>query len=315
MSSFLIFLSLAGGIVFLTIGAEGLIRGSIAIGKNFRLSPLLMGLTLVAFGTSSPELVASLQAAFAGSPGIALGNVVGSNIFNIAAILGLTAVLTGTISLAPGAWRRDGLTMLAATALLAVTLQFLPVLGRLLGLGLLVALAAYTFLAFRADKATGKKQVAEEVSSTPKMHTFFATALIIAGLVGLILGANLLVNAATALAKLWGVSETVIGLTIVACGTSLPELATSIIAALKKQTDIAIGNIIGSNIFNLLGIVGATALLHPVAVPAQMNTEAWILLALTTVFILTTRAGYRFSRPEGALFLAGFALYLWHLLA
>ena len=309
-------LSLLGGLVFLTIGAEGLIRGSIAIGKHFKVSPLLMGLTLVAFGTSSPELMASLQAALSGSPGIALGNVVGSNIFNIAAILGIAALLAGTLPVPRDTWQRDGLFMLAATIALTLTLQFLPVVPRYIGLVFLLLLAGYIVVAYRAESASGSAaHIPDEVVSTPRLGMFIAVTLVVAGLVGLMLGANLLVNVATALARVWGVSETVIGLTVVACGTSLPELATSVVAALKKQTDIAVGNIVGSNIFNVLAILGITSLVTPVAVPAQLASDGWIMLAITILFLLFARVGFRITRWEGALFLTAMIIYLWHLLA
>jgi len=296
------------GFLALLGGGEFLVRGAVALAHRMRISPLVIGLTVVGFGTSTPELLTSLVAALDGSPGIAVGNVIGSNIANILLILGLAAVLR-PIAVDKDVFRRDALPLIGAT-LAAVGILAYGAAGRGIGLLLLAGLAAYLVLAFRSSRNPDADEV--EVAAMPGLQ---AGLLIVGGLVAMIFGASWLVKGAVSLATNAGISETVIGLTIVAVGTSLPELVTSVIAARRGQGDIALGNIIGSNIFNVLGILGATALIHPLAVPADMTLrDGTILAGATAALLLVAWTGLRITRREGWAFLALYAGYLWLLL-
>jgi cation:H+ antiporter len=298
-------LLLLGGLVCLVVGGELLVRGSVAVAAGLRVPPLVIGLTLVGFGTSTPELVTSLQAAFAGSPGIAMGNVVGSNIGNILLILGLTAAFR-SIAVNPASLRRDGGALALAT-LACVAVVLMGAVGRLAGLGLVALLAAYLAYTLiterRRETAAGEMYAAEAGLKTPAQGRLWLSITI--------LGARLLVTGAVSLAAAAGISETVIGLTVVAIGTSLPELVTSIIAIRKGESDVAFGNIVGSNIFNILGILGITALVHPLAVPPEIaRLDIWVMSAATVALIVFAWTGWRVGRREGAAFLAAYGVYL-----
>lgn len=308
------------GLVGLILGGEMLVRGAVSAAQAFRISPMVIGLTIVGFGTSSPELVTSLQAALSGSPGLAMGNVVGSNIGNILLILGLAALL-GPIAVAPRALRRDGtVVVLAALACLAVVL--LGEVGRLGGGLLVLGLVAYltaTFALERRDSAAAALYAAEaEMVPGPAPARLVPALLILAaGLAVILFGARTLVSGAVTLAEAAGISETVIGLTIVAVGTSMPELVTSVIAVRKGQGDVALGNVLGSNIFNILGILGVTALVQPMRVPPEIAAlDIWVMLAATALLVVFARTGWRVGRREGAVMLALYAAYLaWLLVA
>jgi cation:H+ antiporter len=250
------------GLVALVAGGEFLVRGASAIARAFHLSPLLIGLTIVGFGTSAPELLVSVQAALAGQSGIAIGNVLGSNIGNSLLILGVSALIAPLIIPGRKLWRDLGF-MLAATA--AAWIMLLDgQITRVDGLILLAGLAAFLITAFIAG--SGHPPEAGHETFGPNWKPWALTG---AGLVLLVIGARLLVDSATSIARDLGISEAVIGLTIVAIGTSLPEMATSIIAAFRKHTEISVGNIIGSNIFNIFGILGLTALIAPIPAEAR----------------------------------------------
>ena len=305
-------LSLIGGLIFLMLGANALVKGAVSTALRANISPLLIGLTIVGFGTSTPELLASMQAAFQGNDGIAVGNVVGSNIFNILVILGLTALVRKT-HFSPHAWGKSGMVMLAVTVLACGVMYASPTLPRWLGAVSLGLLGLYVYWEYLQNK----RQPVAEAEPFPRekpMSPLAAGGFIVGGLAGLMLGANLLVTGAVTLAQLWGVSDTIIGLTIVAAGTSLPELATSIVGAMRKQPEIAIGNIIGSNIFNLIGILGATTLVMPLSVaPEIARFDIWIMLASTVALLVYARVGYRLTRSEGALLVVGYGLYATYL--
>ena len=291
-----------GGLVALVVGGEFLVRGAVAVAQRAGLSPLVIGVTLVGFGTSVPELMTSLIAAFDGLPGIALGNVVGSNIANILLILGLSALI------APVAGRafveRDGWVMLGVTGLCAA-LMLTGAVGRPAGLVFLALLAVYLTVTLRSGGA------ALDEGDQPPQPVWRGAALFVAGLLGVMIGARFLVDGASDIAVRFGVSEAVIGLTIVAVGTSLPELVTSVIAARKGQGDIAIGNVIGSNIFNVLGILGITAVVSPLPVPGEMlGLTFWIFLAAAiapAAMIMLMRG--RLTRGAGLAFVAAYAAY------
>ena len=307
------------GLVGLIIGGELVVRGAVSAAKRFGISPMVIGLTLVGFGTSTPELVTSLQAALAGSPGIAIGNVVGSNTSNVLLILGIAAILV-PIAVNPAAFKRDGSVMVLATVLCLVVVLIGDV-GRLAGVVFLIALAGYltlTLLSERRATATPAAAVYEaEAEAVLGPDYSLGISLIIAsvGLVLTILGAQFLVSGAVSLARAAGVSETVIGLTIVAIGTSMPELVTSIIAVRKGQGDVALGNILGSNIFNILGILGLTAIVQPLSVPVQIvQLDIWVMLATTLLLVTFARTGWRIGRAEGSIMVASYFAYLGWLL-
>ncbi len=307
-------LSLIGGLIFLTLGANALVKGAVSTALRANISPLLIGLTIVGFGTSTPELLASMQAAWQGNDGIAVGNIVGSNIFNILAILGITALVRKT-HFSHHAWGKSGMVMLAVTVLGCMAMYAMPTLPRWLGALALGLLGLYVYWEFIQNKNHPTSPAeSDDLTREKPLAPLVAGGFIVGGLAGLMLGANLLVTGAVTLAQLWGVSDTIIGLTIVAAGTSLPELATSVVGAMRKQPEIAIGNIIGSNIFNLIGILGATTLVMPLSVSPQIaGFDIWIMLASTVALLVFARVGYRLTRSEGALLLAGYVLYATYL--
>ena len=293
-----------GGLVGLFLGGEALLRGAVGVAQAARLSPLVIGLTVVGFGTSTPELLVSLKAALDGAPDIALGNIVGSNIANILLILGISA-LVWPITVADKALRRDGIVMLGAAVALFAVVAF-GSLGRVTGIALVLALITYLWIALRQPRQDADTAVAPD-------RPLWASGLWVAlGLVGLMLGAKYLVDGAVIMAGDFGVSEAFIGLTIVAVGTSLPELATSLVAALRKQSDIALGNIIGSNIFNILGILGVTAAITPIAAaPRFAQFDLPVMVGVSIVFALVLWRGGRIGHVAGLLCLAAYAVYIW----
>lgn len=306
--------SLAFGLLALFVGGELLVRGSVALAQRLALSPLLIGLVLVGFGTSTPELVTSVAAALKESPGIAIGNVVGSNTANILLILGIAALIA-PIRCDPRAFRRDASAMLLA-ALACVFIALRGAMGPVTGivlLALLVAYLAYTFVQERRHpNASAELHAKEATLAEPAPHALWLALLFAVGGIALaIAGAWLLVEGALGLAALFGVADTVIGLTIVAVGTSLPELVASVVASLRRQGDIALGNILGSNIYNVLGILGVTALVHPLSVPEEiLRFDVWVMLAATLLLILFATTGRTLTRGEGLVFLAAYAVYV-----
>ncbi|MET4805768.1 calcium/sodium antiporter [Limibacillus sp. MBR-115] len=317
----MVWLELTAGLLLLLGGGEALVKGAVEAAQRLNVSPLLIGLTLVGFGTSTPELVASLEAAFIGAPGIAVGNIVGSNIANILLILGVSAVIL-PLSITPAAFHRDG-TVLVGASLLLVAVSILGTLSNLIGivfLGLLAAYTVWTFLAERRrEDASARMHLAEGEVLAPRkpggMALPFALLVAFGGIAAVVVGANLLVGSAVVLSRELGVSESVIGLTLVAVGTSLPELAVSVLAAIRRQGDVALGNIVGSNIFNILGIAGVTATVAPVPVPPEIKAfDIWVMLATALLLVCFAVTGWRISRLEGATFLAGYGIYLWILI-
>jgi len=301
------------GLVLLVAGGELLVRGAVQLAERFRISPLLIGLTLVGFGTSTPELVTSLQAAFAGSPGIAVGNVVGSNIANILFILGLTAIIFPVV-IAKETFKRDGI-VLALSTLMCLGAVLYGYLTPVLGVIFVASLAGYIYYAFRQERQSNAAADAASggVSDAPSPSApMIALDLlfVIGGLALTILGARFLVTSAIEIARDFNVSETIIGLTIVAVGTSLPELVTSVIAALRKHSDIAFGNIVGSNIYNVLGILGVTAIIKPIDVPPQIaSLDIWVMIGATVLLIITATSRWRIGRVEGGIMLAAYVGY------
>lgn len=305
------YLLFALGLALLVAGGEGFVRGAVAIARRLGLSPLLIGLTLVGFGTSLPELVTSVQAALDGAPGIAVGNVVGSNTANILLILGLTALIYPVV-VDKAVLRRDGM-VLAASALAGLAIVLYGTLGRMQGALLVLMLIAYVIFSYLVDrKSQVSASMAEEVEATGGHQSVALSALyVVAGLALTLFGAQLVVAGAIEIATLLGISETIIGLTVVAVGTSLPELITSVVAAVRRHTDLALGNIIGSNIFNVLFILGVTALVQPIPVPQEIaRLDIWVMLAATALLILFAYSGRQIVRWEGIALLVAYAGYI-----
>lgn len=307
----MVYLFLIAGFLLLFVGGELLVSGSVRFARGIGFPPLLIGLTLVAFGTSAPELATSIDAALAGSPGIAVGNVVGSNITNVLLIIGLVAVFS-PIACAAEVVRRDGSVMLVSSILCVLALQA-GTLSRWIGIAFTLALAIYIFAAIRMATITASEETSGDSELTGSGFARHLKPLLVAvfGLALVLVGASWLVDSSISIARHLGVNESIVGLTIVAAGTSMPELVTSLIAAVRRQADIAIGNIIGSNIFNILGILGVTALVEPIDVPAQIrNVDGFLMCAVTLLFVAASITGRRISRGEGAVFVAMYVGYL-----
>jgi cation:H+ antiporter len=277
------------------------------------VSPLLSGLVIVGFGTSAPELVVSVDAALNARPDIAIGNVVGSNIGNILLILGVCALIT-PLAVKPLALRRDAVTVVLASILFIVLVGG-SALGQEDAVILLAALAAYLVWSYWSERfhtapsAELHKAESEEIPNVPRSAMWIIMA-VMTGLLFLVGGSKVLLMGAVGIAEHLGVSEAVIGLTLVAVGTSLPELSISVIAALRRHADVAVGNVLGSNIFNLLGIIGISALLQPLPVHARiLQFDQWVMLGTSLLLLLFLYTGYRLSRLEGGLLLTGYLVY------
>lgn len=300
------YLFVAAGLACLFFGGDWLVKGAVGLSAKLGLPAFLISLTVVGFGTSMPELLVSVRAALADAPGIAIGNVVGSNIANILLILGLASAIA-PMAATKGNSKRDLIVMLCASIALVV-IMFTGFVSFAFGLILFIALIAYLTLAYFQDREIGAGDIEESVMNTSPL---MIGVLIASGLALLAGGADLLVQGATVLATDFGVSNAVVGLTVVAVGTSLPELATSITAALKRQSDIAIGNVIGSNIFNILGILGITAMISPIPVGERfIEIDGWVMLGVTAVFFVNLIAGKGVSRILGLSFLIAYAGYM-----
>jgi cation:H+ antiporter len=303
------------GLGLLYFGAEWLVRGSAGLALRLGLTPLVVGLTVVAYGTSTPELVVSVKAAWLGSGDIAVGGVVGSNICNLGAILGL-ACLIQPLQVKLQLLRQDVPLMAGITALV-IGLLWDEHLSRLEGLLLVLGIVAYTVHHLRAARREAAADAAEEYHTLDQHRRTGLgrqVALILGGLLLLFLGGQSLLAGAVQLARGLGVSEAVIGLTVVALGTSFPELAATVVAACRKEGDIALGNIIGSNLFNLLNILGTAALVQPLDCPGISRLDFAMMLALAVLLLPLMRSGFRLQRWEGGLLLMlyiGYVVWLW----
>ena len=300
----------------LLLGGEFLVRGASGLATRLGVSALVVGIIIVGFGTSAPELVTSVQAALSGAPGLAVGNIVGSNIANILLILGAGALIY------PMACSRDSLMrdggIVIGTALLLATAGMVGGLTRLAGIVFIAVLAYYMWFLFSRERR--RTAAAASLAGTetipadcPPMWKCLAfTAL---GTVGIIAGGKLLVSGGVELAKLWGVADEIIGLSIIAIGTSLPELATTVMAALRRHSEIALGNVLGSNVYNVLGIGGATATISPLSIsPDVMRTDIPLMVALSIGMVVIGAYRQQLSRWTGALFLSGYGAYVMTLL-
>ncbi len=313
-------LILLGALAVLSLGAEFLVRGASALALRFGLSPLFVGLTIVGFGTSAPELAASVTATLDGKTGVSVGNVVGSNILNIALILGLTAIVR-PIALSIRTIRHD-LPWVAGVAFVPLlAIPFGMQVPRWMGIALVAMMVIYLALAYRraraapaAESAAEEKELETALSIVPGRLAatgWFNTILVVIGLGLLVVGARYFVLSAVDLARAWGMSELAIGLTVVAAGTSMPELVTSIVAAIKRTPDVVVGNIIGSNLFNMLGILGTAAIVGPQAVGQQviyLDTPMMVLVSLALGPLMAT--GGKLSRTEGLLLVMAYIAYV-----
>lgn len=308
-------LLLIGGALFLYAGAEGLVRGAASAAARLGLTPLVIGLTVVAFGTSAPELVVSVGAALENQGPIAIGNVIGSNIGNIALILGISAVISPPRVHAQIV--RFDVPIVIGTSVIVSGILWNGLVGRLEGGILFGGLLIYIALSLWIARQETEPILQEFEGIAPRRSRSAAldVVLIIGGLLLLVLGARAMVGGAVSIAESLGISQTVIGLTIVAVGTSLPELATSILAAAKGEGDIAVGNVVGSNIFNVLGILGLSALARPLAGPDVGVFSLAVMFILSLALLPLMRTGHRVSRVEGGALVAAYVFYVVSLLS
>lgn len=304
---------IAGGLLLLVLGSETLLRGAVGLSKAAGVSPLLIGLLVVAAGTSAPELIVSVEAAYRHAPDLALGNVVGSNIVNILLVMGLAAVIRPLPS-SPRVVIRDGGALAAATAVLVVIMQG-GTISQTEGWTLLGGFAAYVVLAFFTDWRRNTVLSVAEVRAQERMGgdlpVIAALLLLVFGLACLFFGAKFIIDGGLAVAQAYNVPQSLIGLTLVAIGTSLPELATATFASARGQTAIVIGTMIGSNIFNILLVLGITASIHPLNVdPVLAGADAFVMLAAAIVLVPLMLAGWKLSRFRGLLLLLGYIAYV-----
>jgi cation:H+ antiporter len=307
-------LTFIAGLVALTVGAEMLVRGASRIASSMGISPLVVGLTVVALGTSSPELAVGVGAALVGQGDIAVGNVVGSNIFNVLVILGMSALIV-PLAVAHQIVRFDVPLLIGSSVLLAL-ISLDGMLGRFDGVLLFAGVVSYTaYLVVQARRERDAAVIAEYAGVYPgsvTRHWLVNLSLIVSGLILLVFGADWLVAAAVVFARQLGVSELVIGLTVVAAGTSLPEVAASVVAAIKGERDIAVGNAIGSSIYNILLVLGVTAMVAPAGIAVAQSVQNFDIPVMTAVAVACLPilfTGYRIDRWEGAVFLAYYLAY------
>ena len=299
------------GIVLLVVAGDALVKGAVNLALRLGIPPLVVGLTVVAFGTSAPELLVSIKAVLQGAPGLALGNVVGSNIANVFLVLGIPALIH-TLHTSRVDTKQSYITMLMGSALFA-GLAFLGTFTWVSGLALLAGLAFMLWQSYThaANHRAGKAEEEEPEGADPCMSGWKIAAYLLAGIVGLPLGADFLVDASVDIARVLGVSEAVIGLTLVAIGTSLPELATTVMAAIRRSADVALGNVIGSNVFNLLAIIGITSLVGPLPVPREMlSFDIWVMLAASLCLIPFVLFRRDITRGVGLTFTGVYLAYL-----
>jgi cation:H+ antiporter len=307
------FVSVGVGVILLLVGAELLVRGAVALARRLGVSQMLIGLTVVAYGTTAPELVVSLRAALGGAPGIAVGNVIGSNIANILLILGSAALICPLVC-RRGALRRDGPVVILA-ALIMVTLGLAGRVDPWQGAIMVLLLAMLTVVAYRSERrgsaaAEVHAHEAEEFADGPRSVPTMA-GFVVAGVGAVVLGANLLVEGAVEIARAFAVSEAVIGLTLVAIGTSLPELATAVVAAYRGHPEVALGNVVGANTFNVLAIMGFVSLATPLPVPPEIaRFDIWVMFAVTVFFVSWMMRRHRLGRRLGTAFLIAYGAYV-----
>ncbi len=308
----LIILGLVGGMFLLYLGAEGLVRGGAALALRLGIAPLVVGLTVVAMGTSMPELVVSVGASLDGQGALALGNVLGSNIANIALILGISALIR-PMSVQSRLIRLD-VPIAFVTAVLLFILLRDGFLSRPDGALLLVCFLAYTgFTIWEARRDRQALEPTAEAALPPKTKPAVSVVLVLVGLVLLVAGGSWFVDSAVMLAERLNIPDALVGLTIVAVGTSLPELATSVVASLRGQTDLSVGNVVGSNIFNILCILGLAAVIHPFGSGQIAPLDFYVMIGLTALMLPLLRTGFRLTRAEGVVLLVIYVGYITYL--
>jgi cation:H+ antiporter len=309
----MMYLLLIGGFAVLLLSAEIFIRGAVGLAKILRLPPLVIGMTVVAIGTSAPELVVTLDASLSGSPGMALGNIIGSNIANVLLILGVSCMLAA-ITEPENSHRRDSIVLVAGTAMFAL-LCAQGVLSFWSGGALLVAFAGFLVSSYRTE-SKDEAAIAEHILEVEGMSSVAAPVwaivlMVLAGMAGIVWGADLLVEGGVSIARTFGVSEEIIGLTVIALGTSLPELAASVVAAYRGHSDIAVGNIVGSNLFNILGITGLVAMMTPLPVSGNiLSFDLWVMLGATMLLLPILAGRWQPGRGSGAVFLVLYGSYI-----
>ena len=310
----MIALYITGGLVLLYFGADWLVQGAITMALHLGLSPLIVGLTVVALGTSVPEALVSVQAAIGNQGGLAIGNVVGSNILNIALILGLSALIS-PLKVDSHLVKADVPLLAGATFMLIVLLEDFHI-SRMEGAFLLLCIVGYVVGNIMTVKRTSPdkdKIEGMEVPDDPGKTLWRDIGLLIVGIITLGFGANFLVTGAVDLARIWGLSEALIGLTIVSIGTGTPELATALMAAYRKNSDLAIGNAVGSNLFNIMFVLGLAGLVAPLDATGINSSDLYVMLAVTLLLLPTVWTGRVLDRKEGFLFLAIYVAYLYYL--
>lgn len=310
----MVYVLLIIGFLLLIKGADFFVEGSSKIAQALKVSPLLIGLTIVAFGTSSPEATVSIAAALEGSAGVAIGNVVGSNIFNITLVVGLTAVLNPLKVESETIRKEIPFTLLASIALVIlisdVGLQLLSENFITRGDGFILLLFFAVFLYYIFEVAKKSREKLNDETTSPESISWGRNILLtVGGLAAIIFGGDIVVDNATEIALSFGMSETLVGLTIVAVGTSLPELITSVTAAVKKQGEIAIGNIVGSNIFNILFVLGTASVISPLAVDNKILFDALLMIILTGILLIFSRTNFRVGKYEGIFLIVAYILY------
>ena len=298
------------GLALLMVAGDLLVRGAVGIADHLNIPPLVIGLTVVAFGTSAPELVVCINAALDGSPAIAVGNVIGSNIANVLLVLGVPALIAPTVTDQQDALRNT-LYMIGAT-LVFFALCLTGALARWQGMLLFSLLILFLWESVRCSRNGSDLRDEIEQLEGPAKNMTIAILFAVGGLVGLPLAAEMMVSSAQTIARSCGISEAAIGLTVVALGTSLPELAATVMAAIRREGAIAIGNVIGSNIFNLLGIMGVTSLIAPLSVPPEvMRFDIWIMLISAVVVLAFVGGKWRINAPAGLALTVAYVIYCW----
>lgn len=307
----LIALQIIVGLLMLVAGGEALVRGAVSIAKRAGIPVIIIGLTIVSLGTSAPEMVISILATLGGHPDIALGNVIGSNIANILLVLGVTA-LVYPVATNPDVTKRDGILMMLVSVILLM-FMFEGEVGRVDGIIFLIIMTGYLVNMFMRARNQNDPEIIEEFEEETSFNYSLPLSLVLvaAGIGLLVIGADILVSGASDFARILGVSEGVIGATIVAVGTSAPELVTCVVAAYRKHSDIAVGNVVGSNLFNILAVLGVAAVTNPISVSEQfLDVDIWVMLVASTLLIPLMMSGKRISRTEGGVMFVWYALYI-----
>jgi cation:H+ antiporter len=310
----LMYIFSAAGLALLLFGGDILVRGAVSLAEEFNIPPLVIGLTVVAFGTSSPELMVSIKAALSGVPELAVGNVVGSNIANILLVLGLPAMIYPIVCETRSV-RRD------ATIMLLVSIGFMVIcwFGEIsfwhgfIMVGLLLAYLTWSYLSAMKQGSNLAETKPEDADGASERSNslVLSIAFIVGGIIGLVIGSHLLIDGATAIAKSFGISDAIIGLTLVALGTSLPELATSLVAAIRRHGEVAMGNVVGSCLFNILAIMGVTAMVKPLPVPEQfLHYDLWVMLAATIILTVFAFRCRPIGRATGLVLTLFYAIYI-----